>query len=168
MAVEVCATDVIKLIVQFLQENHLSRAASVLQEEAGVEFLQLKEKHKLLEAIEAGSWTEALAVLSTLPLPPDVSAQVHEQVHHSTLSTFLNPYRYSKSCYRARNSTLQRRYCGKVKPFSNIVRKRLSGIFPSKTCSPELRPLRAIFKYFPLSRSRRKGTELRISWMPVS
>jgi WD40 repeat-containing protein SMU1 len=77
---EVDSTEVLRLCLQFLNENGLSRSLSTLQEESGV-FLNVLERPEAFTAdVCAGRWDAVLPVLPTLRLPPRVLQSLYEQI----------------------------------------------------------------------------------------
>jgi WD40 repeat-containing protein SMU1 len=77
---EIDSTEVLRLILQFLNENGLSRSVGVLQEESGVSLNMLERPEGFVADVYAGRWDAVLPVLSTLRLPPRVLQALYEQI----------------------------------------------------------------------------------------
>jgi WD40 repeat-containing protein SMU1 len=70
MPIQIEASDVIRLILQFLCENGLFRTLEILREESGVTLNTLSDPSILTDAIREGRWDSVMSTLSTISLPP--------------------------------------------------------------------------------------------------
>jgi WD40 repeat-containing protein SMU1 len=65
--VEVKSSDVLKLILQFLKENNLTRSFETLQEESKIS-LNILNTDQFVLAVMKERWDEVLSILNTLML----------------------------------------------------------------------------------------------------
>lgn len=79
--VELEASDIIRLIEQFLKENSLIRTLSVLQEESMVYLNIVENIEQLKRDIVQGNWDIVLTIISNMKLPEDVLLIVYEQIY---------------------------------------------------------------------------------------
>jgi WD40 repeat-containing protein SMU1 len=77
---EVDAADVLRLVMQFLKEQGLTRALRTLQDESGVGLSVVDDVEALAAEVLAGRWDAVLAHLGALKLPPHVLTAVYEQI----------------------------------------------------------------------------------------
>ena len=77
---EVDAGQVLRLLMQFLQENGLRSSLSALQEETGVSLNLLERPDVFAADCAAGRWDAVLAALSTLKLPSGVLQLAYEVI----------------------------------------------------------------------------------------
>ncbi|GJD12235.1 WD40 repeat-containing protein SMU1 [Galdieria sulphuraria] len=88
MSIQIAASDVIKLILQFLKENGLTESFQVLQNETGVTYNAPKvPTSQLVSALLEGNWKELLLYLSGLELSPSFLMDLFE---HITLELALD------------------------------------------------------------------------------
>jgi WD40 repeat-containing protein SMU1 len=80
MSIEISASDVIRIVIQFLQENGLHTAASSLQQESQIRANFVEDRTGLEAAIKKGQWDRVLEVLSKVSLDPDAALRLHELV----------------------------------------------------------------------------------------
>ncbi|KDD72464.1 hypothetical protein H632_c3307p0, partial [Helicosporidium sp. ATCC 50920] len=80
MALEIEATDVIKIILQFLKENSLTESFETLQRECGVSLNAVEDAEAFCRDVTAGRWAKVLRVASGLSLPQAKQEALYEQV----------------------------------------------------------------------------------------
>ena len=80
MSVEVEATDVIRLVLQFLKENSLTTAFTALQEESHVALNTVDNVDGFLSDVQQGHWDAVMTVVSTLRLPAPLLADIYQQL----------------------------------------------------------------------------------------
>jgi WD40 repeat-containing protein SMU1 len=72
---EIDGGDVVRVLLQFLRENGLERAAAALSDESGVALNSLPDGGAAFASdVGAGRWEAALAALAPLKLPPSALA----------------------------------------------------------------------------------------------
>ena len=64
--VEVEATDVVKIVLQFLKENSLTSSLQALQEEAQVALNTVDNIDTFISDIQHGHWDAVMSVVSTV------------------------------------------------------------------------------------------------------
>ena len=79
-AMEVEATDVVKVVLQFLKENSLMRSMQVLQEESQVSLNTVDNIEALVSDVLAGRWDAVMSVVATLKLPALLLFDLYEQL----------------------------------------------------------------------------------------
>jgi WD40 repeat-containing protein SMU1 len=79
-SVEVDASDVLRLILQFLREQGLTQGLKAVQEESGVALNVLDNPPAFSADVLAGRWAQVLAVVATLKLPAHALMLLYEQV----------------------------------------------------------------------------------------
>ena len=77
-AVEIEATDVIRLMLQFLKEQSLTGAMQALQEESQVALNTVDNVDSFLADVQQGRWDAVMPVVATLRLPFPLLADVYE------------------------------------------------------------------------------------------
>ena len=77
---EVDGGDVIKLLLQFLHEQGLSRSARELQKESGVALNTVDSRDRFAGDIRHGRWETVLPVVERMRLPPSLMMALYEQV----------------------------------------------------------------------------------------
>ena len=80
MDVDIEATDVIRLILQFLKENSLTNAMQALQEESQVALNTVESVDGFLAEVQNGRWDAVMTVVSSLRLPFPLLADIYEQL----------------------------------------------------------------------------------------
>ncbi|GJQ15076.1 hypothetical protein GpartN1_g6867.t1 [Galdieria partita] len=95
MSIQIAASDVIKLILQFLKENGLVESFQALENETGVTYNAPKvPTTQLVSALTNGNWKDLLSHLSGLELSPSFLMDLFE---HITLELALDgDYRSAK------------------------------------------------------------------------
>ena len=77
-SVEIDASDVVRLVLQFLREHGLSSSAAELERESGVLVNAVEAKGRLVGDVRSGNWDAALPALASVELPYEAAAAVHE------------------------------------------------------------------------------------------
>ncbi|CRG97501.1 conserved Plasmodium protein, unknown function [Plasmodium gallinaceum] len=77
---EVSATDVIRLILQYLKENNLLRTFYVLQEESNIKLNAISNVDVLISDINKGDWKNVLFNITTIDLSDDTLMNLYEQL----------------------------------------------------------------------------------------
>ena len=77
---EIEGSDVVKVMLQFLKENSLTRTLQVLQEEAGVALNTVDNVESFVSDVQNGRWDSVMAVVATLKLPGPVLADLYEHL----------------------------------------------------------------------------------------
>ena len=80
MSVEIEATDVVRLVLQFLKENSLTSAMQALQEESQVALNTVDNVDSFLADLQNGRWDAVMSVVATLRLPFPLLAELYEQL----------------------------------------------------------------------------------------
>ena len=80
MLVEVEATDVVRLVLQFLKESSLSRSLQTLQDEAQVALSTVDNVDSLITDVQQGNWQSVMSVVAMLKLPFPLLANLYEQL----------------------------------------------------------------------------------------
>ncbi|SBT47208.1 alternative splicing regulator, putative [Plasmodium ovale wallikeri] len=76
----VSATDVVRLILQYLRENNLMRSFYVLQEESNIKLNAASNVDVLLSDINKGDWKNVLFNITTVDLSDDTLMNLYEQL----------------------------------------------------------------------------------------
>lgn len=79
-SVEVEASDVVRLVLQFLKEASLTRTLQTLQDEAQVALNVVDNVDAFLADVQQGNWDAVMAVVATLKLPAGLLADLYEQL----------------------------------------------------------------------------------------
>ncbi|KAH8066615.1 hypothetical protein JL722_1062 [Aureococcus anophagefferens] len=77
-SVEIDASDVVRLVLQFLKEHGLSSSAAELERESGVLVNAVEAKGRLVGDVRSGRWDAVLPALASVELPAEAAAAVHE------------------------------------------------------------------------------------------
>lgn len=85
MSCEIEASDVIRLIQQFLRENHLHQALCALHAETNVTLNTIDNREQFVQWIHTGQWDSVLQTVATLRLPPQKLVRLYEQVFREML-----------------------------------------------------------------------------------
>lgn len=72
--------DVIRLILQFLQEQGLSESAKKLQEESKISLNTVENLDGFISDISRGKWDNVLKTVASLALPQPKLAMLYEQI----------------------------------------------------------------------------------------
>ena len=78
--VEIEATDVVRVVLQFLKENSLTRSLQVLQEESGVALNAVDSVDALVADVQQGRWEAVMGAVATLKLPAALLTDLYEQL----------------------------------------------------------------------------------------
>lgn len=79
-ALEVESADVVRVVLQFLQENGLSSSVAALQEESGVSLNATHDIDGLIAHTLGGHWDRVLAAVGHMRLPSPLLSDLYEQV----------------------------------------------------------------------------------------
>ena len=79
-SLEIEATDVVKIVLQFLKENSLTQSLQVLQEESQVALNIVDNVEALVSDVQQGRWDAVMATVSTLKLPGLLLRNLYEQL----------------------------------------------------------------------------------------
>jgi len=77
---QVESADVIKLILQFMQEHNLQHSMRALQEETQVSLNAVDNVERFVQDIQHGRWDVALPIVSRLTLPIQKLCDLYEQI----------------------------------------------------------------------------------------
>ena len=77
---ELEATDVVRVVLQFLQENSLTRTMQTLQDESQVALNTVESVDAFVNDVVQGNWESVMPTLKTLKLPSVLLADVYEQL----------------------------------------------------------------------------------------
>ncbi|GBE59687.1 WD-40 repeat containing protein [Babesia ovata] len=78
--VKVASEDVIKLILQYLKENRLSKSLMMLQEEAGVSLNSVPSVDSLVADAQMGRWNQVLDAVDTMSLSQETLFKLYDQI----------------------------------------------------------------------------------------
>lgn len=81
------ATDVVRVVLQFLKENGLNKSLLALQEESQVALNTVENLEAFLYDVQHGHWESVMTTVGTLKLTPGVLWDLYEQA----LSTLCSP-----------------------------------------------------------------------------
>ena len=79
-ALHVDATDVVKVVLQFLRENGLQKAFAAMEEETGVALNVVDSLEGLVSDVHHGKWDGVLATVKDLRLPRAKLEDLYEQI----------------------------------------------------------------------------------------
>lgn len=79
-ALEIECSDVVRLMMQFMREQGLSRSLAALQEESGVSLNLVDDGDALQADVLAGRWDSVLSQIAGFSLPAALQARIYEQV----------------------------------------------------------------------------------------
>ena len=79
-SMQVEAADVVKIVLQFLKENSLTRSMQVLQEETHVTLNTVDNVDAFVADVQAGRWDAVMSVAATLKLPAPLLDDLYEQL----------------------------------------------------------------------------------------
>ena len=77
---EIEATDVVRLVLQFLKEHSLTSSLRALQEESQVALNTVDNLEGFLGDVQHGRWDAVMSVVATLKLPQALLANLYEQL----------------------------------------------------------------------------------------
>ena len=80
MSIDIEATDVVKIVMQFLKENSLMKSLQVLQEESQVALNAVDSVDSFVADVQHGRWDAVMAVVATLKLPGPLLTDLYEQL----------------------------------------------------------------------------------------
>ncbi|KAK2197186.1 bifunctional G-protein beta WD-40 repeat/LIS1 homology motif/WD40 repeat/WD40 repeat-containing protein SMU1/WD40-repeat-containing domain superfamily/Anaphase-promoting complex subunit 4 [Babesia duncani] len=78
--VNVASEDVIKIILQYLKENGLTRSLWMLQEESGVSLNSVPNVEAVVSDVEAGRWNKVLDAIDTMMLSQETLFKLYDQI----------------------------------------------------------------------------------------
>lgn len=79
-ALEIECSDVVRLMMQFMREQGLSRSLAALQEESGVSLNLVDDGDALQADVLAGRWDAVLSQIAGFSIPAALQARIYEQV----------------------------------------------------------------------------------------
>uniref|UniRef100_A0AC35UC56 LisH domain-containing protein n=1 Tax=Rhabditophanes sp. KR3021 TaxID=114890 RepID=A0AC35UC56_9BILA len=79
-SIEIESNDVIKLILQFLKENHLMRTFETLQEESNISMNTVDSLDTFHSEITHGHWDNVLSVIQPLKIPTPKMMDLYEHI----------------------------------------------------------------------------------------
>lgn len=88
MSVEIESRDIVRIVLQYLKENHLLGAYTALQAETGIALNTVDNMDSFLADIKHGNWDVILTVVAHLKLPTSALIDLYEQV---LLIAFISP-----------------------------------------------------------------------------
>ena len=77
---EVEATDVVRVVLQFLKENGLTNSMLALQDESQVALNTVDNLDAFLSDVTSGHWESVMTTVATLKLPTGLLSDLYEQV----------------------------------------------------------------------------------------
>ncbi|KAK1442059.1 wd40 repeat-containing protein smu1 [Babesia gibsoni] len=79
-AVSAASDDVIRLILQYLKENRLTKSLLMLQEESGVSLNSVPNVDSVVADAQMGRWNQVLDVVDTMKLSQETLFKLYDQV----------------------------------------------------------------------------------------
>ena len=76
---EVEATDVVRVVLQFLKENGLTNAMLALQDESQVALNTVDNLDTFVHDVQQGHWESVMTTVATLKLPAGLLSDLYEQ-----------------------------------------------------------------------------------------
>ena len=89
--VDIDSDQVIKVIVQYLRENNLNKAAQSLQDESQVVLGAVDNVSEFTNDILAGRWERVIANMGYLSLPDDVTQDIYELIYLELIDHGVGP-----------------------------------------------------------------------------
>mmetsp|Transcript_49904 Transcript_49904/g.165237 ORF Transcript_49904/g.165237 Transcript_49904/m.165237 type:complete len:519 (+) Transcript_49904:22-1578(+) len=80
MSIEVEASDVVRVVLQFLSENKLNASLAALQKESGISLNATDSVDRLTADVLAGRWDAVLTAVAPMSLPRGLLSELYEQV----------------------------------------------------------------------------------------
>ena len=125
---DVEATDVVRVVLQFLKENGLTNAMLALQDESQVALNTVDNLDTFVHDVQQGHWESVMTTVATLKLPMGLLSDLYEQVNraheaprpHSPSLVAPQPApvlwrcgRWCSSCWRCVSWTPRGRSCAR-------------------------------------------------------
>ncbi|KAI9323511.1 WD40-repeat-containing domain protein [Dichotomocladium elegans] len=80
MSTMVDSQDALRLIIQFLRENNLTKTLSVVQKESSITFNTIDDKNAFIQDIVQGRWDTVLRTIEKMTIEPMHLFDLHEQI----------------------------------------------------------------------------------------
>ena len=80
MNMEIDSKDVVRLMLQFLQENQMDSTMRALQSESGISLNTVPDLDSFQLDIKTGKWDSVVAQLAHVALPKEKLAMLYEQI----------------------------------------------------------------------------------------
>ena len=80
---DVEATDVVRVVLQFLKENGLTNAMLALQDESQVALNTVDNLDTFVHDVQQGHWESVMTTVATLKLPTGLLSDLYEQVNRA-------------------------------------------------------------------------------------
>lgn len=77
---EIDSKDVVRLMLQFLEENHMDDSVKALQAESGVTLNTVPDLDNFITDIKTGKWDSVISQLAHVSLPKEKQAMLYEQI----------------------------------------------------------------------------------------
>ena len=78
--VGIASSDVVRLCLQFMQENQMRESAAALQRESSVALNTVPSMERFVADVKAGRWDAVLRQVGSIELPPPKLFDLYEQV----------------------------------------------------------------------------------------